>query len=740
MKFLQLIFVGALFSLSTLSFAQKKNAHIQYHIKQASDSIIIDGKMTETAWKNAQVAEKFGMVLPMDTSVANLPTEVRMTYDKKNIYILATCYKPALGKDMVESLKRDWNFGKNDNFLLFMDTYGDLTNGFAFGTNAVGAQWDGTMFDGGSVDLNWDNIWTSAVFNDATKYVWEAAIPFTSIRYKNGVKEWGINFSRNDLKTTEKSSWATMPRNFPTSSLSYTGSLVWDQELPAHQNNFSLIPYFKTSYGKDFANADGSKIATQPSYGREIGMDAKISLSSSLNLDLTVNPDFSQVEVDRQVTNLSRFELFFPERRQFFLENADLFANLGFANVRPFFSRRIGLNTNIDFGARMSGRIDKNWRIGIMDMKTAENRNDNTLAQNFAVVAIQRKLFKKSSIELFYIDKTGLNYEAPIAANPNCNCVYQAPGAPYNKNLGFEYLIAPSNNLWSGKTIFIKSFSSNKPSDKDFLNAGNLQYSNRKWIVSWQHEIVGNNFNAEVGYVPRNNYIKIAPSITRLFFPKSGSILSHGPQLMGTYYYDMDFARTDNTKQFTYLVTFRDKSTVAGVLQNDYVELLAPFDPTRIGKQPLAANTKHSWTTIGLDWISAPQHQATFALSARTGGYYANGQLLSITGNVGYRIQPFINFDLAVTYNKINLPQPWGNNHFLLLGPKVDITMTHKIFFTAFYQYNEQTKNINFNTRFQWRYKPVSDLFIVYTDNYYIGPVFVKIRAVVLKLTYWWNK
>ena len=243
-----------------------------------------------------------------------------------------------------------------------------------------------------------------------------------------------------------------------------------------------------------------------------------------------------------------------------------------------------------------------------------------------------------------------------------------------------------------------------------------------------------------MGYVPRNNYIKIAPSITRLFFPKSGSILSHGPQLMGTYYYDMDFARTDNTKQFTYLVTFRDKSTVAGVLQNDYVELLAPFDPTRIGKQPLAANTKHSWTTIGLDWISAPQHQATFALSARTGGYYANGQLLSITGNVGYRIQPFINFDLAVTYNKINLPQPWGNNHFLLLGPKVDITMTHKIFFTAFYQYNEQTKNINFNTRFQWRYKPVSDLFIVYTDNYYIGPVFVKNRAVVLKLTYWWNK
>jgi hypothetical protein len=709
-------------SISTNIFAQKKNAHVQYHIHQAIDTIIIDGKMSEASWQKAELASKFGMVLPMDTSIANVPTEVKLTYDKNNLYIIAICYKASKGKDMVESLKRDWNFGKNDNFILFMDTYGDLTNGFAFGTNAVGAQWDGTMYDGGSVDLNWDNKWTSAIYNDSSKYVWEAAIPFTSIRYKNGIKEWGINFSRNDLKSTEKSSWATMPRNFPTASLSYTGNLIWDQELPSHQNNFSLIPYLKTSYSKEFANADGSKINTPSTKINEIGMDAKISLSSSLNLDLTVNPDFSQVEVDRQVTNLSRFELFFPERRQFFLENADLFSNLGFANVRPFFSRRIGLNTHIDFGARMSGRIDKNWRVGIMDMKTADNLSDNTLAQNFAVLALQRKLFKKSSIELFYIDKTGIK-----------------DNGAYNRNLGLEYLIAPSNNLWSGKTIFIKSFTPQK-NGNDFLNAGNLQYSNRKWIVSWQHEIVGNNFNAEVGYVPRNNYIKITPSVTRLFFPKSGMILSHGPQFTGTYYYNTNLESTDNTKLFTYLITYRDKSTIAGVLQNDYVELLAPFDPTRIGKTPLAAHTIHSWNTAGFDFISAPQHQTTFTLSARVGGYYANGNLLSLSGNIGYRIQPYVNIDFAATYNQISLPAPWGNNDFLLLGPKVDVTFTKKLFFTAFYQYNEQTKNINFNTRLQWRYKPVSDLFIVYTDNYYIGPVFIKNRALALKFTYWWNK
>jgi hypothetical protein len=631
---------------------------------------------------------------------------------------------------MVESLKRDWNFGKNDNFIFFMDTYGDLTNGFAFGTNAAGAQWDGTMFDGGSVDLNWDNKWTSNVTNDANRYILEASIPFKSIRYKAGIMEWGINFSRNDLITTEKSSWAPVPRQFPTASLNYTGSLIWDAPLPEHQNNFSLIPYFKSSTSKEFANNAGTQLNAPTLNRTDVGLDAKISLTSSLNLDLTIHPDFSQVEVDRQVTNLSRFELFFPERRQFFLENADLFSNLGYENVRPFFSRRIGLNSNIDFGARMSGRLDKNWRIGIMDMKTSADESKNLLAQNFAVVALQRKLFKRSNLEVFYIDKTQLG-----DARNNTSLV----GNRFNRNFGIEFMLAPKNNTWSGKTILIKSFTPNKSGD-DFLNAGNLQYSSKNWIISWQHEIVGNNFNAEVGYIPRNNYVKINPSITRLFFPKKGNILSHGPQFLTTYYYNTALEQTDNTKSFTYLITYRNKSTLSGVIQNDYVELLAPFDPTRIGKQPLAANTKHQWSTIGFDFISAPQHRFTYTLSSRTGGYYANGKLFSLTANIGYRIQPYVNIDISSTYNHIDLPQPWGKNNFLLVGPKVDITMTNTLFFTTFFQYNEQTTNINFNTRFQWRYKPASDLFIVYTDNYYIGPVFVKNRAVVLKFTYWWNK
>ncbi|MEJ7675984.1 MAG: DUF5916 domain-containing protein [Chitinophagaceae bacterium] len=180
------------------------------------------------------------------------------------------------------------------------------------GHNAAGAQWDGMLYSGGSADLNWDNKWVSVVKSYTNKWIFEAAIPFKSIRYKKGITKWGINFSRLDIKVAEKSSWAPVPRQFPTASLAYTGNLIWDQPPPDPGKNVSIIPYALAGFTKDFHNN------TKVDYKKNIGADAKIALTSSINLDLTVNPDFSQVEVDKQVTNLDRYELFFPEKRQFF--------------------------------------------------------------------------------------------------------------------------------------------------------------------------------------------------------------------------------------------------------------------------------------------------------------------------------------------------------------------------------------------------------------------------------------
>src|SRR5438034_5899303 len=233
--------------------------------------------MNEAVWQKAETAGQFFMVLPMDTSKANVPTEVKMTYDNQNLYIVAICYLLKQSPYMVESLRRDFVFGKNDNFIFFLDPFNDLTNGYTFGANAAGAQWDGMLYEGGKADLNWDNKWISAVKNYDDKWIFEAAIPFTTIRYKKGIKAWGVNFSRMDITAAEKSAWAPVPRQFPTASLAYTGDLIWDQPPPPAGLNFSLIPYALGGISKDYlAN-------TKTQYKKQAGTDAKIAIISSLN-------------------------------------------------------------------------------------------------------------------------------------------------------------------------------------------------------------------------------------------------------------------------------------------------------------------------------------------------------------------------------------------------------------------------------------------------------------------------
>ena len=581
------------------------------------------------------------------------------------------------------------------------------------------------LYEGGKADLNWDNKWISAVENYDDKWIFEAAIPFKTIRYKKGIKEWGVNFSRLDITAAEKSAWAPVPRQFPTASLAYTGELTWDQPPPPTGLNFSLIPYALGGVSKNY------DAKTEPVYKKEIGADAKIALTSSLNLDLTVNPDYSQVEVDKQVTNLDRYELFFPEKRQFFLENNDLFGNFGFANIRPFFSRRIGLSVPISFGARLSGNIDKNWRIGVMDMQTKSQDSIGLPAQNFSVVAVQRKIFARSNIRLLFVNKQSLNYEPGKDSTKEQYSLY-------NRNIGAEYNLASSNNLWTGKVMFLKSFSPGV-SDNTFTHAANLQYNNRHWLLLWQHQYVGKNYTAEVGYVPRTNYINLNPTAAYLFFPKRGIVLSHGPKYVGTFYYNTSFKKTDYENILLYIFNLRDQSIFDVWVGNDWVQLQQPFDPTNSNKDSLAAGTVHRWKAFGVEFFSKPQKLFTYNISTRFGGYYAEGNRYNVNVDLGYRIQPYAGITLSTAYNDIQLPQPWGRTIFWLIGPRIDVTFTNKLFLTTFIQYNDQQKNINLNARLQWRYRPASDLFLVYTDNYYSYPLFVRNRAFVLKFTYWWN-
>ena len=423
---------------------------------------------------------------------------------------------------------------------------------------------------------------------------------------------------------------------------------------------------------------------------------------------------------------------FFPEKRQFFLENGDLFASFGYPTIRPFFSRRIGLGVPIQAGARISGNLNNKWRVGLMDMQTANVDETGLPSQNFAVLSLQRKVFNRSSIGLMLVNKQATDY--PLE-NDSLQTLYPK----FNRNLGMEYNLASSNALWSGKAFFLKSFSPDKDGD-GVSQAAHLQYTNRKWNWRVQEEWVGKDYRAEVGYVPRNGYVNFNGEVGYLFFPEKGKIVSHGPQWESIYYLNENFKKTDNVNIISYGLNFRNRSSFELVTFKEYVGLLSPFDPTRSGKELLDVGTDHYWTGIGWDYASKPQSLFTYAFGGRLGGYYSDGSRTSITSELGYRFQPFVSLSANLNYNHISLPEPWNKTEFWLIGSEVDITFTNKLFFATLFQYNEQAKNFNLNSRLQWRYSPASDLFLVYTNNQFIDPFTKRDWALTLKFTYWFNK
>ena len=710
-----------LFFFFGILYGQVNTNNYRLPIQKTNEKIKIDGILDEITWKNTALADDFFMITPIDTGKATQLSEARMSFDEENLYISIIFFNTSTqGEYVVESLKRDFSFGKNDNFLVAIDPFNNQNTGFVFGLNSYGAQWDGTIFNGRNVDLNWDTKWYSAVQLDEEKWRCEIAIPFKSIRYNEDISEWGINFSRLDLKASEKSSWAPVPRQFPSITLAYTGSLVWKTPPPKQSRNISLIPYL--------SNNLSSKNKATPNNDFKVGGDLKYSLTSALNLDVTINPDFSQSEVDQQVTNLDRFELFFPEKRQFFLENADLFSNFGYRSIRPFFSRRIGLNSPIQAGVRLSGNLDENWRIGLMDIQTRQDEELNVAAENFGVVTLQRKVFDRSDISAIFVNKQA------IGLNENQN-----NASKYNRNIGLEYNYFSADNFWNGKLLFLKSLSS-IASEQGEVFASHIGYQSTRWNWRIQQEYISGDYSAEVGFIPRNNYIKLQATGGYLYYTKKDiPLLSHGPRAGRTYYFDTDFDKKDETQQFDYLFNFKDRSRFTLGIRRQHIELLSDFDPLQTLISKLASGTKHQWNSFTISYDAKPQKRFTYSAEVITGGYYDNGKRNAFLGEFGYRFQPYLELSSLVNYNQIDLPAPWNTNSFWLLGLKSNLTLTNNIFFSNLFQYNEQLGLWNFNSRFQWRYKPASDIFLVFNSNEISVPKVETGWNLTLKVNYWIN-
>ncbi|SEK19883.1 hypothetical protein SAMN04488008_10129 [Maribacter orientalis] len=725
-------------------------------IKKSHGEITLDGVLREKAWEEADVAKNWYQNFPVDSLPAPFQTEARMTFNDEYVYVSFVCYDDDT-PDVVSTLRRDFNYALNDNVSFIVGPYNDRLNGYFFNVTAAGAKRDGTLSSGGvgenAFNIYWDNKWYSKVVRYKDKWIAELAIPFKSFKYKSDLKEWNVTFDRLDKKRNVKSAWVKTPRQFYTGTFAYAGQLVWEDPIPKAKSNISFIPFVS---GGGFQDKEVDPVTS--STRLQTGFDARVGITPSMNLDFTINPDFSQIEVDEQVLNLSRFEFQFPERRQFFLENTDLFANAGFESARPFFSRRIGIVQDtaglsqivpILYGTRLSGTLDEKWRLGVMNMQTKKMLELGLPAQNYTVATVQRMFWEQSSISMTFVNKQSLGVQEGDSLkyfHPSIFRKINREGIrkpnKYNRVVDVDLVLRSKDNKWYHSSFLAQSFDAQNRA-KTMSGSAFFEYADRNLKANLGGFFVNENFNAEVGFVPGSTVypgqIGYYSEVGYKIYPNSTHVLSTGPQIGINSILLPDGTLADRAYTVGYGLDFKNSSNLLIEYKDIYQRLTLDFSPVNtIDNRTFLKGEAYRWNTVSATYQSNTTRKFNFLLNATYGGFY-NGTNLNLGGEINMRFQPYATISMRFDHNNLKLPDDYGDEELFLLGPKLDVTFTDKIFFTGFYQYNNLTDNMNLNARVQWRYKPASDFFIVYTENYFPANFASKNRALVFKFTYWLN-
>ena len=731
---------------------EDRQQEYQLQIKKTTEKIKLDGKLDEAVWQNTNEANNFWYSFPIDDKHAELSTKIKVTYDDNFLYVAATMHDP--NGTIIQTLKRDVDFWSGDNIVIVLDPVNQKSNGFMFGVNPYGVQMEGLLTGNtgsrgsrpgsGAMNSRWDNKWFSKTTKGPDSWTAEVAIPFKSLKYDATKTTWGVNFIRTEGSDNSFHVWSHVPLQFRSVDLNYTGALIWDKPPKKTKGNVAIIPYVSGSSFKDFA-------ADAPTDNNlNVGVDAKIAVTSSLNLDVTINPDFSNVEVDEQVTNLTRFNVRLPEKRLFFLENTDIFEDFGNSPARPFFSRRIGIDEDgnaqpILYGLRLTGNATKRLRVGLLNMQTKET--ENASGQNYTAAAFHQQVFGRSIIKGFLTNRQAYSESAFSSTD-------------YGRNAGLEFNYLSTNNKWQSWAGYNHSFKEDI-TDKNYYFKGGVRYRDRNWSGLINYYEVQDQYYADLGFLNRlNHYDAVRDTTHRIGFgslfsdlsytlypKKRGKIISQQFSVFNwwvTKANDGDFL--ERTNSLSYRLRFAGSSSFSARVANSAIDLQFPFSFT--GAEPLPAQ-KYTTTDVRLEYRSDNRNAFSYEAQVRYGGFYSGTRKgFELEGN--YRIQPWGNFGLKFAYNDLQFGGVYGERQLFSLSPKIEISFSNNLFWTTFIQYNTQAENFNINSRLQWRFAPLSDIFLVYTDNYLVeqdelsdqfriqnfGP---KNRALVFKVNYWFS-
>jgi hypothetical protein len=699
----------------------------------------IDGRLTDEAWTLAPSQGNFIQREPSYGAPATEPTEFKILYDDRTLYIGVWVFDSSPAGIMGSEMKRDSGLNKGDQLKITIDTFHDHRNAFYFSTNPLGAYKDAnTVENGRTINYDWNAVWDNKTSIDERGWYVEIAIPLSQLRFRTTIGEstWGINLCRILFRSNEESYWVPFPREWGPSGfarVSNSGVLQGLTNLRSRRR-LEFVPYLLPSASRDYA------AAASLDADAKFGGDLKIGLTDDLIADLTYHTDFAQVEADQEVVNLTRFSLFFPEKRQFFTEAAGIFdfgkagtSSGGDASASDpgllalYYSRRIGLvdgqQVPIIGGGRITGKIG-GYTVGVLNITTEEE----TLASrqldnaNFTVVRVKRNVFANSSIGAL-----ALSSDSGISR--------------YNRAVGFD------GGFMFGQYVTLtgavgKVFSPNSSGDGTVAGVADFAWKSDRFHYGGQYQDVGEHFNAEMGYIPRLDIR--ATKLRAGWTPRPGwggirQLLFNGE----SEYFENHAGRVESrTHTVSAQMQRQDTSGAFASVTREFDNLAVPFSTAGT----MLAVGPYTWTTSTVSYSTNRTRRVFGSVGGDFGGYY-NGDRQAIRANLSIQVGKTLLFEPNYTHNRVALAgRPLYTSN--VVNFRASHSFSPDFYLKGFVQYNDDRKTASFNFLWWYHYGPGSDLYLVYNQGWDTelpltsrvvasSSSRVRSRSLAVKMTYW---
>jgi hypothetical protein len=716
----------------TAATAEEATARVGYANKVV-EAPVIDGIVEEDIWMGADLFTDFIQSEPHEGEPATEKTEVRVLYDKDTIYIGVICFDREPDKLVVTDSRRDSNLTNQDSFQIILDTYHDRQNGFVFGTNPAGIEYDGQVTNEGEsgrtsvtrqqtgsaagFNLNRDASWMVRTHINDIGWMAEFAIPLRSLRYQSAKPQvWGVNFYRSIRRKREEDYWSPVSRIFNLYRLSMAGELQ-NLELDTPRN-FKVTPYVLGDSARNYALQDKTELRG------EWGVDSKFGVSPSLNLDLTYNTDFAQVEVDEQQINLTRFNLFFPEKRSFFLENAGIFS-VGKASGRDqavelFFSRRIGIGEEgrivpIRAGARLSGKTGS-YNVGFLNMQT-DSAFGLTPGNNFTVARLSREFPTRSNLGVIFVNRTATG---ELAGNDNWNRTWGIDG---KLGIGEEWTIQgyAARTETPGATGGEQAF--------DIRG----EFKNHRWRIPIDYAEVGDDFNPEVGFLLRGGYRSFeAAPLMFIRVPSVSWLREIRPH--ATYRAFWDFTGFQET-EYIHIDSHFDFENGAHFSPAVNLTMEGLKDPFEIFPGIVVPPGNYRNTIMAWRWNTDESATLSYRGELNYGGFLS-GEQRSVGTTIAFRKGAKLNVSARWVYSDIELVE---GSFVTNLGQfRFNYSFTPFVYLQSLVQYNDAADLWSTNLRFSWLNTAGTGLFVVFNTTEGLGDLLLgpQNRSFIVKYTH----